>query len=196
MSTESILENISDAVFIFDKEQRIIFFNQAAENLTGIARLTAIGQHCCPLFHCKKSAKGCVIQQTFATQTPIPYRYGSIVNADGDQVPVKISTILLRNHHNAIIGCAETLQDLRPLEKKTMAMVSNLSHINPLNMNMAVQATEAKTILAALERNNYNRKAAAKDLGLHKSTFFRKIKQLGIILPKVDGRFRPSVNKT
>jgi len=31
-------------------------------------------------------------------------------------------------------------------------------------------------------------RAAAKELGMHKSTLFRKIKRLGIDLPEIDGR--------
>jgi len=50
-------------------------------------------------------------------------------------------------------------------------------------------ASEAELIKDAIKRNNYNRLAAAKDLGIHKSTLFRKIKKYKIDLPKVDGRF-------
>ncbi len=50
---------------------------------------------------------------------------------------------------------------------------------------------DAETIRAALERNNYNRLAAARELGVHKSTLFRKIKKLGIALPRQDGRSNP-----
>jgi DNA-binding NtrC family response regulator len=39
-----------------------------------------------------------------------------------------------------------------------------------------------------LERNNWNRQATARDLGIHKTTLFRKIKRLDIKLPKRDGR--------
>ena len=54
----------------------------------------------------------------------------------------------------------------------------------------AKQAMEAQAILEALKRNNYNRLAAARDLGMHKSTLFRKIKALGIELPEIDGRYK------
>lgn len=43
---------------------------------------------------------------------------------------------------------------------------------------------EAQTIEEALKRNNNNRLKAAKDLGIHKSTLFRKMKRLGINSPK------------
>ena len=45
-----------------------------------------------------------------------------------------------------------------------------------------VQAAQIKMIMDALERNNNNRNAAARDLGIHKSTLFRRIKKLGIEL--------------
>ena len=53
-----------------------------------------------------------------------------------------------------------------------------------------VRSVEIRVIMDALKRNNYNRKAAADDLGMHKSTLFRKIEKLGIRLPKIDGRSR------
>ncbi len=43
-----------------------------------------------------------------------------------------------------------------------------------------LKTVKKKIITDALERNNYNRYAAAKDLGIHKSTLFRRIKKLGI----------------
>jgi PAS domain S-box-containing protein len=51
-----------------------------------------------------------------------------------------------------------------------------------------IKSAEIKIITDALMRNHYNRKATAADLGMHKSTLFRKIQKLGILLPKIDGR--------
>ena len=50
------------------------------------------------------------------------------------------------------------------------------------------QASEAEVIREALQRNGYNRQAAARELGMHKSTLFRKLKKLNLNLPEVDGR--------
>jgi PAS domain S-box-containing protein len=47
---------------------------------------------------------------------------------------------------------------------------------------------DTQAIRSALERNGFNRTAAARELGIHKTTLFRRIKKLGIILPKQDGR--------
>jgi transcriptional regulator with PAS, ATPase and Fis domain len=47
---------------------------------------------------------------------------------------------------------------------------------------------EKQFILSALKKNNWNRLATARQLGIHKTTLFRKIHKLGIPLPDTDGR--------
>jgi len=52
----------------------------------------------------------------------------------------------------------------------------------------ALRAVEAQAILESLKRNNYNRLATARELGMHKTTLFRKMKSFGLVLPERDGR--------
>ena len=47
-------------------------------------------------------------------------------------------------------------------------------------MDTALKSAEAQLIMDTLERNGFNRVAAARDLGIHKSTLFRKMKALGM----------------
>jgi len=49
----------------------------------------------------------------------------------------------------------------------------------------ACRSNEAKIIEEALIRNDYNRLETARDLGIHKSTLFRKLKKLGMAPPKI-----------
>jgi len=56
------------------------------------------------------------------------------------------------------------------------------------DIHSSVRAVEAQSIQNALQRNQFNRLAAARELGLSKSTLFRKIRALGIKLPEEDGR--------
>jgi PAS domain S-box-containing protein len=51
-----------------------------------------------------------------------------------------------------------------------------------------LKKVEADAILQALRRNDWHRQAAADELGIHKTTLFRKIAALGIKLPDEDGR--------
>jgi transcriptional regulator with PAS, ATPase and Fis domain len=59
-----------------------------------------------------------------------------------------------------------------------------------------MKAIEARAIKEAIERNDGNRLAAARELGMHKSTLFRKVQQLGIDLPEQDGRSRAEKRAT
>ena len=52
----------------------------------------------------------------------------------------------------------------------------------------SLKQMEKQLIWEALKRNDWNRQAAAVELGIHKTTLFRKIKALGIRLPQKDGR--------
>jgi len=52
----------------------------------------------------------------------------------------------------------------------------------------SLQDVEAQFILEVLERNHGNRQLAAQELGIHKTTLLRKVRRLGIKLPKIDGR--------
>ena len=47
---------------------------------------------------------------------------------------------------------------------------------------------EKELIINALQRNQWNRLKAAQELGIHKTTLFRKVRKLGIDLPDMDGR--------
>jgi len=51
-----------------------------------------------------------------------------------------------------------------------------------------LEDAEKAFIVAALKRNKWNRLATARDLNIHKTTLFRKIKKLNIQLPTQDGR--------
>jgi transcriptional regulator with PAS, ATPase and Fis domain len=51
---------------------------------------------------------------------------------------------------------------------------------------------DAQEIHAALERNGFNRTATARELGIHKSTLFRRIKRLGVSAPRRGTRSHPS----
>jgi PAS domain S-box-containing protein len=50
-------------------------------------------------------------------------------------------------------------------------------------MRTAHDLIDAQVIKAALKRHNYIRSAAAKELGIHNTTLFRKIKKLGLSIP-------------
>jgi PAS domain S-box-containing protein len=114
--TEAILESISDGVFTVDMEWRITSFNRAAEEITGVSREEAIGQRCSDVFRSSMCGADCALQQTLKTGKPIIGKSGYIVNADGNRIPISISTAVLRDADGRVTGGAETFRDLSEVE--------------------------------------------------------------------------------
>jgi PAS domain S-box-containing protein len=56
------------------------------------------------------------------------------------------------------------------------------------NVRSVHDVLDAQAIRATLERTGFNRLEAAKELGIHKTTLFRRMKRLGIRLTEQDGR--------
>ena len=54
----------------------------------------------------------------------------------------------------------------------------------------SLREKEKEHIHALLRKNRWNRAATARELGIHKTTLWRKIKRLGLDLPVMDGRNR------
>ncbi len=135
--TEAILESISDGVFTVDPEWRITSFNRAAEEITGVPRKEAIGRRCSEVFRSSMCGAACALQQTLKTGKAIIGKSGYIINADGDRIPISISTAVLRDAEGRLAGGAETFRDLsevealrRELEEKFR--VGDLSSRSPL----------------------------------------------------------------
>jgi transcriptional regulator with PAS, ATPase and Fis domain len=89
---------------------------------------------------------------------------------------------------HAFVLCPEGRIEVRCLPDYLSSAVS--SRPAETNMTIALQTAETRVILDALKRNRYNRLATSRDLGIHKSTLYRKISRLGIRLPENDGRYR------
>jgi PAS domain S-box-containing protein len=121
--TSIILDSIADGVFTVDLEWRITSFNRAAELITGIPRGEAIGRHCWEIFRANICEKQCSLRHTMETGQPILNQSIYIVNSEGTRVPVSISTAILKDEEDRIIGGVETFRDLSILEelKKELA---------------------------------------------------------------------------
>ncbi len=88
----------------------------------------------------------------------------------------------------AFIICNEDMIDISHLPPELRVGVKG--EAPAVEMKSAHRILDVQAIQSALEKNNYNRLAAARELGIHKTTLFRKIKKLGITLPEQDGRYR------
>jgi PAS domain S-box-containing protein len=115
-ATNAILESISDGVFTVDGEWRVTSFNRAAEKITGVPRKEALGRRCAEVFRSSLCGAECALQKTLKTGRPIIGQSAYIINADGERIPISISTAVLKDAHGQVIGGAEVFRDLSELD--------------------------------------------------------------------------------
>ncbi len=116
ISTEAILESISDGVFTVNDKWEITSFNRAAEQITGISRREAIGRRCSEVFRASMCESECALRRTIETGVPIVNRTAFIVDSKGKRIPISVSTAILRDENSKVIGGAETFRDLTTIE--------------------------------------------------------------------------------
>ena len=81
----------------------------------------------------------------------------------------------------AFVLCRNDMIELQHLPLEFQVNQHDISQYNTIRQ--VKQQTERQLIIEALKNNNFNRNAAARELGLHKSTLYRKLKKLNIELP-------------
>ncbi len=109
--TEIILESISDGVFTVDHEWRIMSFNRAAEEITGISRKEAIGSHCWEVFRANMCEGDCALKRTMKDGASLTNTSTHIINNRGKRIPISVSTALLKSKNGNILGGVETFRD-------------------------------------------------------------------------------------
>ena len=87
---------------------------------------------------------------------------------------------------HAFVLCAGGVVEPKHLPETLRSSLSPAA--GPVEARATLKEMEKQLILDALKRNQWNRLAAARQLGIHKTTLFRKIESLGIELPPTDGR--------
>ena len=154
--TGAILESISDGVFTVDLHWNITSFNRAAEEITGIPRKEAIGRLCSEVFKSSMCEAECALKGTLRTGKPIINKSGYIIDAEGDRIPVSVSTAVLRDGTGTVIGGAETFRDLseiaalrKELEGRFRAgdLISHSPAMRPVFDLLPALASSSTTVL-------------------------------------------------
>lgn len=109
--TRIILDNITDGVFTTNSDMRITSFNKAAEKITGVPKKKALGEYCYNVFRSNVCEQGCVLSETMRSGKPAISKKIVIMNSDGAQIPISISTAILRDGGGRVIGGVETFRD-------------------------------------------------------------------------------------
>ena len=114
---QTVLRCVADGVFTVDHDMRITSFNRAAQRITGMPSAEAMGKHCFDVFHADICQTSCAIRQTLATQREVIDRPARILNRQGRAIPISVSTAVLRDDNDTLLGAVETFRDLSAIEQ-------------------------------------------------------------------------------
>ncbi len=116
-SAESLLDAMSEAVYVVDRQRRIMFWNPAAEALTGFSAEEVVGRRCRDgvLNHVDDEGNllcrtGCPLQATMRDGAP---REAAVFlhHRDGHRVPVSVRSAALRDDAGVVVGAVEVFHD-------------------------------------------------------------------------------------
>lgn len=133
-----IFNSISEGVFTVNKGRIITSFNRAAEQITGFKASEAIGKHCFDVFRTEICHKRCPMKDTLKDHDLIEDAHLTIITHDGCEVPISVTTEVLRNNNGNIVGAVEFFRDISELElcKKYCDQRKVLSDIVSVNHEM------------------------------------------------------------
>ena len=114
---ETILNSINEGVFTVDVNWQITSFNRAAEKIIQVQKRDAIGRPCYEVFRASICENNCALKRTLATGKPTFNITASIVTKSGQQIPIRLSTAILKERDGTIAGGVETFQDLTQIEQ-------------------------------------------------------------------------------
>ena len=113
---EIIFDSISDGIFTVDKNCRITSFNRAAEQITGFSESEAINKYCFDIFRTEICNKRCALKDTLKTEEPIENVRVTIISREGCELPISVTTTLLKDENDQTIGAVEFFRDISELE--------------------------------------------------------------------------------
>ena len=118
----SILNSITDGVFTIDLNWQITSINQAAQKITGYSEKEAIGKECGLLLRGNRCDQYCPMRKTIEEGKPTKNMEVEIRHKEGNRIPISVSTSLLYDYQNKIIGAVETFQDRSDILKLSEAL--------------------------------------------------------------------------
>ncbi|MFA4915754.1 MAG: sigma 54-interacting transcriptional regulator [Syntrophales bacterium] len=132
----TILDNIADGVFTVDKEYKILWFNLAAERITGFSKEEALGHPCYEIFQTELcQGHNCPLKRTMSAGKGVVNFEVNIITHGGRGIPVAISTAPIKDKNGKIIGAVENFRDLSEIKAYQSELNGHYSFKNIISKN-------------------------------------------------------------
>lgn len=146
---ESIFDQLSDALFVYDKDLQIVGVNQAAQRLFGMSSEELIGKHCQDLFRCTACEPNCGMLQGLGDSACLPTGTVNIHLENGRERMVVFRTVQLMNGAGELEGVVATVKDIteeaEPATRQIIAESQGMRDV--LSFVRRVAISEASSIL-------------------------------------------------
>lgn len=109
---DNILASMHGGLFTIDKDARITSFNRAAERITGFKKEEVLNKKCYTVLRSNLCRSKCFLKKTLETGESMFNDDAIILNKEGKEIPVNVTTSALRTNNNVIIGVLEIFRDL------------------------------------------------------------------------------------
>lgn len=134
--SQLIFNSISDGVFTVDRNCVITAFNKAAEEITGFARAEAIGKHCFDIFRTEVCHRQCALKDTLKTLAPVHNARVTILTRQGRELPIQVTTTILKDDQGDRIGAVEFFRDISEIERlrkslEQKRLLEDIVSVNP-----------------------------------------------------------------
>jgi len=115
-----LLDQLHDAVHFVDTRRVILYWNEAAERLTGYSSSEVIGRHCfdglldhVDRFGCSRCHRDCPLAQSMEQDRPVHERL-FLRHKDGRRISVDVRIMPVRKDDGTVIGGVEVFCDATP----------------------------------------------------------------------------------
>jgi len=162
---EAVFDQLSDALFLYDKSLNIVGVNHAAQRLFGMSAEEMVGKHCRDLFHCTVCEPSCGMMQGLGQSSCIPTGTVHLHLDNGRERMVVIKTVQLHDAAGEMEGVVATIKDItdeaEPSKRQIIAESQAMREV--LNFVRRVAVSEANSILIEGE-NGVGKDLVAKTL--------------------------------
>jgi PAS domain S-box-containing protein len=169
---ESVFDQLSDALVLYDPEFRITGVNRSAEKLFGMSSEEMLGKHCQEIFKCSLCEPGCGMLAGLNQSTAAPHSTVRLHTGNGMERLVVMRTSQMFDEAGNLTGVVATIKDITeeaaPQKREVIAESPGMREV--MNFVRRVAASEATTIL--LEGEN----GTGKDL-VAKTLHYQSLRQ-------------------
>src|SRR3954451_10556763 len=169
---ESVFDQLSDALILYDPDFRITGVNRSAEKLFGMSSEEMLGKHCQDIFKCSLCEPGCGVLVGINQAPSSPNATVRLHTENGMERLVVMHTNQMFDEDGNICGVVATIKDITeeaaPQKREVIGDSAPMREV--MNFVRRVAASEATTIL--LEGEN----GTGKDL-IAKTLHYQSVRQ-------------------